>query len=517
MKMENSSVLYSIIPDLVSEEIKENIFESLKNINSIIQDEIFIMFNDFKREYSKDPSIDPIHIYDRNEIRRNMVTSIDMSNTKKFAGEDLKLIRYCTVFNNMIERIENKIKDNKLFSESLNDLFGSIDIDNKKDYTINYNDEHTVSMDIGLRDSILIVLMLCTYVFHDTNNFLLEFGDYVCDMNDLNNFRLYIDSTYKLFHSMIHKCNSEYSKVNVFNQFVLMQTYLFIKSLVFINKFNGSNNFIDGDLLQNNCERDCIVSKDGCSIVFPNAILCSIYLWNQKYAWFNMELFNKFLKKYGNTIKTLGYYVLSREKFNALYGIGILYGLRFTSLSDVNKYQNENVISLFRGTDQRSMKSSDINDNLIIDHNGAISITIKENTKTMKRKNIIIELQTGYPIGNNMIPGGISAIHSYIIFDINSKVDFNVYGIYYTESTLINKINEIGAGKDIGYIEYNKDVNEHVSGGNLKEKIKDNLMIYLMYIIIVLLLVVICSVSLYIKSDDSIVNPEIDLLSKSLL
>ena len=513
MKMEKSSVLYSIIPDLVGEEIKENIFESLKNINNIIQDEIFIMFNDFKREYSKDLSIDHMHIYDRNEIRRNMVTSVDMSNTKKFVGEDLKLIRYCTVFNNMIERIENKIKDNKLFSESLNDLFGSIDTDNQIDYTINYNDEHTVSIDIGLRDSILIVLMICAYVFHDTNNFLLEFGDYVCSMDNLNNFRIYIDSVYKLFHSMIHKCNSEYSKVNVFNQFVLMQTYLFIKSLIFINKFNGSNNFIDGELLQNNCERDCIISKDGCSIVFPNVILCSIYLWNQKYAWFNTELFNKFLKKYGNTIKTLGYYTLSREKFNALYGIGILYGLRFTSLSDVNKCQNENVISLFRGTDQRSMKSGDINDNLIMDHNGAISITIKENTKTMKRKNIIIELQTGYPIGNNTISGGISSIHSYIIFDINSRVDFNVYGIYYSENNLINKINEMRAGKDIGYIEYKNDVNGYISGGNLK----DNLMIYLMYIIIVLLLIIICSVTLYIKSDDSIVKPDVGLFSKSLL
>ena len=510
--MENSSILYKIIPDLIDAEVKENLFESLSKINNIIQDEVFIMLNDFKREYSKDPSLDPIHIYDRNEIRRNMVASVDLINTQKFAGEDLKLITYCTVFNNMIERIETKIKDNNLFSESMNELFGSIgnkvNIYDAKDNII-YNDEHTVSMNIEFRDSILIILMICVYAFHDSNNFLLEFGDYVCNVNNLNDLRIYIDSVYKLFHSTIHKCNTEYSKVNVFNQFVLMQTYLFIKSLVFINKFNGSNMFIDGNLLQNNCERDCVISKNGCSIVFPNAILCSIYLWNQKYAWFNMELFNKFLEKYGNTMKTLGYYILSREKFNVLYGIGILYGLKFTSLSDVNKFQNENVV----------MKSSEINDNLIMDHNGAISITIKENTKTMKRKNIVIELQTGYPIGNNKISGGISSIHSYIIFDIDTLVDFNVYEICYTKNTLINKINEIGAGKNVGYIEYRKDYTDKhiIDGGNLKEKIKDNLMIYLMYIIITLLLIIICSITIYIKSDDSIEKPNIGIFSKSLL
>lgn len=506
--MENSSVLYKILPDLIDAKIKENFFESLSKINDIIQDEVFIMLNDFKREYFKDPSLDPIHIYDRNEIRRNMVTSVNLANTQKFTGDDLKLITYCTVFNNMIERIETKIKDNNLFSESINELFGSINNEVDVYNTINYNDEHTISMNIGFRDSILIILMICVYVFHDSNRFLLEFSDYVCNANNLNDLKVYIDSTYKLFHSTIHKCNFEYSKVNVFNQFVLIQVYLFIKSLAFINKFNGSNTFIDGNLLQNNCERDCVISKNGCPIVFPNAILCSIYLWNQKYAWFNTELFNTFLKKYGNTMKTLGYYVLSREKFNALYGIGILYGLKFTSLSDVNKFQNENV----------TMKSSDINDDLIMDHNGAISITIKENTKTMKRKNIVIELQTGYPIGNNKISEGISPIHSYIIFDIDARVDFNVFEICYTKNMLINKINEIGAGKNVGYIEYKDYTYKYViDGGNLKEKIKDNLMIYLMYIIIMLLLIIICSITIYIKSDDSIEKPNIGTFSKSLL
>lgn len=505
-----------MIPDLITAEVKEKVFESLSKINNIIQDEVFILFNDFKREYPKDITLDPIHIYDRDEIRRNMVMSVDLVNTKNFTGEDLKLITYCTIFNNMIEKIENKIKNDNLFSDSLNELFGSTN--ERPQFDIGYDDNHEVFINIGSRDTTLIILMLCVYIFHDTNKFLFDFCDYVLhDTDILNNFKGCIDLIYKLFHSMIHKCNFRYDKNNVFNQFILMQTYLFIKSLVFVNKFNGSNKFIDGDLLQNNCERDCLISKDGCSIVFPNVILCSIYLWNQKYSWFNMKLFNDFLEKYGNTIKTLGYYVLTREKFNMLYGIGILYGLKFTSLSDVNKFQNENVVSLFRGTDQRSMKSNEINDDLIMEHNGAISITIKEKTKTIKRKNIIVELQTGYPIGNNMINGGISSIHSYIIYDINSKVDFNIYEICYKESVLINKINEIGAGKDIGFIEYKNNFNGGSANDSVKEKIKDNMMIYLMYIIIVLLLVVICSITMYIKSDDSIVKPNITAFDKSLL
>ena len=513
IEMENRNVLYNILPNLVDTGIKQDAYNSLVNINEKIIDELYIILNDFKREFFKDVTLDPMHLYDRNEIRANIVRSVNTYNiSEQFVGEDSKLITYCVVFNNMVERIEKIMSDNDLFTDSLYKLFG---LSNKIiNVSIEYTDEHTIKLDIGSRDTVLIIIMLCVYIFHNVEDFLLNFGEYVCNINNLHDFREYLDTIYKPFHSMIHKCNTDYNKDNVFNQFLLIQTYLFIKSLVLISKFNGSNKFINCKLLQNSCERDCSISKDSSAIVFPNVILCSIYLWNQKYSWFKMDLFQTFLNKYGNTIKTLGCYVLSREKFNVLYGFGVLYGLRFMSLSDVNESQSENVI----------MNSNDINDKLMLEHNGAISITIKDENKTMKRKNLIIELQTGYPIGNNEISSNVQAIHSYIIFDVYAEIDFNIYGICYAEKDLINVINSLGKGKEVGYIEYAEQYdNTYLTGGDgtfddmLKIKIKNNISIYLMYIIIVLLIIVICSVTFYVKQDNTIAKPSITTFDKSLL
>ena len=104
IEMENRNVLYNILPNLVDTGIKQDAYNSLVNINEKIIDELYIILNDFKREFFKDVTLDPMHLYDRNEIRANIVRSVNIYNiSEQFVGEDSKLITYCAVFNNMIE------------------------------------------------------------------------------------------------------------------------------------------------------------------------------------------------------------------------------------------------------------------------------------------------------------------------------------------------------------------------------------------------------------------------------
>ena len=448
-----------------------NVLNTLKEeidlFRTTISDEIFILLNDFKRLFKNNDTA----IYGRDEYRLKIISSIEFPDISRFTGDDEKLIRYCVVFNNMIDKIENKINLN---SEAIYNNLGY----KNESYTIKY-DNNSKNIHVGKRSVTLMLIMLYVQYYEDIEHFLNEFIEYVIPNVKIEirseNMMEYINTIYRIVHSMIHKCNESYNSNSEFNQFILIELFSFIESLVFINKYNGSYKMIDSNILIHECnESGCMISKLGCSKIFSNIILSSIYLWNSKYDWFDTNKFNDFVNKYGNIIKTLGKFVLYKDKYNIMYALTILYGLQFINMKD---------------TRESIVKSNEINEDILLSHNGAISISIKDN------KNLVVELQTGYPIGKNNYSSGFDSIQSYVIFDPFCKNMYNILKVCYSTKELTNELNKLGNN---GYEEYIRQGDKKIMGGYNEYDVK----IHLMYILLLLLFIILCSISYYMYFDE---------------
>ena len=504
----------------------ENITEELINSNEVnINDETFILVNDAKNKFG--PSDENIYMNDSK--RQSMIRSIDYDGLEnKFNGNDLQMMKLCRVIDKMIELIENKFNETGVL---------------KNDKVIEWFD---VGNDVGRnKDRILTLILLMIYLWKngDGGNFVKNLIECVFNVgggsnvnndgtndnvnvenedmnndtinnvnieNDINNNNdtnnndaarpfitsninegKYISKMYKLCHKLMHKCDGS----NTSDIFCIMETFMLFKCFVILRKFTGSNKYINSELITDYCE---ICEATNGNKVFSNAILCSIYLWNSKYDWFDMSKFNKFLNKHGNIMKTLGYYVMSREKYNVLYALGLMYELKYFGSNDITNNDNDTVIKLNK-----------INDNLIIEHNGAISIKSKQN-------NYIIELQNGQPIGtNSKVSTGPESIKSYIIYDVCSKNEYNVSNISYSIKDLIKSISQIIQSSDSSLV----TVNDHLltKGGDFKEMFKSNMMNDLLYIIIFAMFVLIVIISYYVCTDKNINHYKLTKYDKSLL
>ena len=567
-----SDNLINILPDTINISDREELTKSISNIYNEIIDELFIIVHDVRRIPGKSfLTLD--EVYGQDEQRKQLVNSVGVNNVLKFLDHDQHVLTYCTIFDAMMENIEKKIKEKNLWTPVLNKLFGnnnspldSIDI--------KYDDKHRVTLNTGTRHLTLIVTLLClydtdlatTFLKHVSESFtsiLPESSSFKVDIN--SGCDVFSKSLYIIIHQIIHRCNNEYTRENVFNQFALTEVYLFAKALAYMSRFNGSNEFINGNLIRDSCDYKCLLSVDGTSIVFTNVILCSIYLWNSKYSWFKTNLFADYLSRYGNGMKTLAQCLMSRDKYNILYGLGFLYSIKFINISETNPYQGETLV----------MNSNKIDADLILSRNGALIITvIDRSSKVIRRVNLVVEVQSDHQIGKS--PNTPMNLHSIpiesrgwscVVYDIYSNNKYNVSRIFYLMSKLRELIQDIGSpdgtkvspeldfdNKEIGYVDYSKDSNDisngdsndisngdsnptdmKIQGGKGKQsfssstdgtlnsllnsvkcKFTSNMTIYFMYAILVVFIIVLIASTIYFKKAN-VAEVKQNVYDKSLL
>lgn len=416
-------------------------------LNDLARDEIFIILNDFKRIFSSPD--EELNLYDKNEFRMKILNSIDLNNLPGYdlSENEMKLMKYCKIVVEMIDRIIKKVSD---------------------------------------EDRVMIKkqILFCIHEFHDTNKFLNEFFNIV--INEMIKSTETANITYsqvscKKYLKLLNKLFVPLIG-NSTKQSIQMETYIFIKSLVVLSKFDGPNDYIDSEIIE-------IPFNPEINKIFSNSILCHIYLRNLDCKWFNRNKFDKFLNENGgNLMKEMGNYMLRKDKFNEMYAIGLMI---YSEI--MNDERNA------------KMKSNEITNDMLKQNNGAISINV-ENSKylVVELHEFNVEDMKNVNNTNNTLKSN----DSYIIYDINCNNKFNIRNIAYSLNELIEYINEFNMNPisnftsiDIITIRQNNSI--HKSYKNV-----------LLYFIILILIISICII--ITSSTNPSDSPRITIFDKNL-
>lgn len=408
-------------------------------LNDLARDEIFIILNDFKRIFSSPD--EELNLYDRNEYRLELLNSIDLNNLPGYdlSENEMKLMKYCKIVVEMIDRIIKKVND---------------------------------------EDRLMIKkqILFCIHEFHDINKFLNEFFDIV--INETTDIK-YSQVSCKNYLKLLNKLFAPLIK-NSANHSIQMETYIFIKSLIILSKFDGPNDYIDSEIIE-------IPFNPEINKIFSNSILCCIYLCNLDCKWFNRNKFDKFLNENGgNLMKEMGNYILRKDKFNEMYAIGLMI---YSELSNDEK--------------SAKIKSNEITNDMLKQNNGAISINV-ENSKYL-----VVELHEFNTEGIKNVNNTLKSDDSYIIYDINCNNKFNIRTIAYSLNDLIEYINEFSMNPVSNFTSI--DVITIRQNNSIHKSYKNALLYFIILILIISICIIITS------STNSSDSHRLTIFDKSLL
>ena len=417
---------------LFSHSFNQEAIEAAFNILDIVKtkcaDEFFIILNDYKRALNiNDGNGNGADIYQGDNVRSRLVNEVntdclkDMSST----SNEYKIMAEVCVIIGMVERIEQHLLNNSDEYKLIFDMFGKSREDvnmmngviaggartDWSEFSIAYdNDSHEIVLKPGVRDLTLIVIVLILFTMFEGDEWVFEFYKHInvhyhhgrplaasqeFDQPSLNKSIQEDEITtgmspkeingrvFRKFHSLIHTLNKGYNVRTLSAQFALVQVWSLIKSLIILNRWNGTTDYIDSSVLMDKEEYECELIHNGIEAAFSNILICSIYAFNGRYGWFDMDKFNRFVSFYGNSVKTLSVFIMDREKYATLYGLGVLYALRYANISLSNTIW----------TNVQKMKIEEIGMDFLSASNRAMLFTVPD-TKIPKKLNYyVLEVQ----------------------------------------------------------------------------------------------------------------------------
>lgn len=341
----------------------DNLDSSLNMLHETCKDEFIVLFNIIK--YATD-DVPNLNLFSKEQLNivHNATKAVDTIDKSE------RLLYSVNVMGEMFEKIENEIKLNNGRYSSINVLFGSTSGSNDNDrleiikggIKLEQNNYGKYNIYIESRETVLIACLLVLFKFYNVNVFI---------KNIENN----IGNTDELLHNLVHLMNDEYNEERIKNMFNIVQGVKFIQAVKTLLNWNGEKNKID---IQNlNILGECSLLGDDLEFTFSLVILSGIYAFNSKYDWFNFKLFEEFINKHGNAVKTLGVFLTDKENYNVMYALGILYSLRFINVLQTNE---KNVVEL---------KLNDLSINDFKRNNGAFVCTINNHSYVLEMQDYI--------------------------------------------------------------------------------------------------------------------------------
>lgn len=489
-----------------SEQALEQLFRVLDKIRLDSSDELFIILNDFKYTLAMSEEDNGDIIYSNNELRQQIINSVNKQCLKDInkSSNEYKVMSEILTITSMFERIEKRLIAKPDEYKPLFDMFGKIRTDtndtndtnmfslqggtnssnNSSTYEelfdISYNDNSEIVLTIGSRDLTIITVLLILYVFYDSDsyafnlykhiNFHYHHGNKLDDTQAFDSIATnpsmkaeeidqgmsinqILNISYGKFHSLIHLMNKDYNINSLTAQFSIIQVWLLFKSLLVISKFNGTTDYIDVKAVLANDEVNCSLIHNGIEPAFSNILLCSIYSFNLKYDWFDLDRFNSFINAYGQTVNTLSVFIKDREKYNVLYALGLIYALRYTNISLSNK--------LFKK--QINVQINDLSTEWLTSSNRAMLFTVKDPKVAKKLNYFVLEIQDrvlyvsntlngqnesneSYNINNQVMNDNRNCLVSFIVYNVMKQSKNNIDYICYDIDDLKKVLNDYKNG-----------------------------------------------------------------------
>lgn len=432
-----------------------------KALNKQVQDEMYIITNDFKRlfpKYDEDTTRDDFeNVYGKDEHRKEIVRNVKVPDLEKEMSKDgmsenvERLVKYCFVFDAMVEIVSEKL--NKTADVWRSGYGNKVDVlvmmvlimythgggdggEDDEDDNAEYMNEH---LDIG------------NYL-NELDEYMLPSDGYEGDVNMI-----------EFLQNSIRECESNEGK------FVLREFDSFVEALKLINQSSSNVKRIDVNLLLKVVGGGC---DDVISSILTNSLLCSIYLHNRKCEWFDESEFRNYLQRSDcgeNMLELLGEIVLSRRDYNVLYALCVVCEFQRCYVSGCDGVGYEHVNNHMNN----HMNSNEICDETFMKRNRAIYITLN----CSRKRDLVIELQTDKELGGTP---------SYVVYDISCSNEYNILRIFYSTNELIKGINALGGG-EVGC----SNMKLHGSG---RDDTTFDMKFHLMYLLVVLLVIALCSV-----------------------
>ena len=390
--------------------------------------------------------------------------SLDFESSHKF-------LQYISLISNTLSYVDKIIQQRII----LDKLFGCCSVNDKNsggmdNLPLYYDDEHKIILNNKCRYISLICLAMWIYATRNESEILhlIDFIKHLRTSGSGDDAPLF-----DVFHKFIH-LSKKYSVEDVEFKFKITQSYLLMKSLYILSKYDDSgsrNDRINHDIIYDECEFDCMLVKSGSDTVWSNVVLSSIYLFKSKYDNFNLDRYDKFTKFYSNTIIGLGSIFKSRANYKYLYAMGILLSLKFLNINNTNENSGEAII-----------KSDVVTDDMFSENNDAFCVAVKRNakSKTIVKRNIVVEKQ----------------VDAYLIYDVFSKELSNIRDVYYSLSDLNKGLS--GENKE--------DVIGIINGGSFQ---CHNLALFVSYLIVIVMFIIV--IALIIKNNNNNGNALIPL------
>ena len=511
----------SLFSHSFSEQALEQIYGILDKVRLQCADEFYIILNDFKHALSMNEEGDGDIVYTNNNTRLSIIQSIDKQQILKDinnSSNEYKILSEILNLTGMFERIENHLLDNSDSYKPLFNMFGKSDNGNDSNlvslslkggarneyqpFSISYNEKSEIILQIGSRDLTLIVVLLVIYLFFDSNDYVfnlynhinfhyhhgitgkLEASDVYDNIANNPNMRNetinsgmsvneILNISFNKFHNLIHIMNSNYNINSLTVQFCIIQVWIMFKSLILLNKYNGTNEYIDIKNITANKELDCSVIHDGIEPAFSLALLCSIYSFNSKYGWFDINRFNAFVNAYGQTVKTLSVFITDREKYNTLYALGSIYALRYTNISLSNKMFEHQI----------TKQIDDLTTEWLTNSNKAMLFTVKSPKADRKLNYFVLEVQDrvlyisntintqnestdSFSINNQVMNDNRNYLNSFIVYSVlkpeKNNIDYICYDIDDLKTVLTDYKNGLRNPIMKRTNNYNVDIDESI-------------------------------------------------------
>ena len=473
----------------------EYLHQDLERLYQNCNDELFVLFNDYKRYWSilgKDG--DGEGLYTNNAIRSELAGQVNLSclDGMNKTSNEYRLMVEILVMASMIGLIDKHLVDNVNEYRVLYDMFGKrinasgvkqtkydvdaqlrVDNEEVERFSIGCDDNGKVKIITGTRDMALIAILLIGYM-HFGNDWVMDFYTHMSRVNgESGEYNVPAEMNSKVFskfHELIHLLGKSYTVRNIEAQFALVEVWSLVKALLIAQTYNGSTDSIDSSV------------------------------------------------------------VIDREKYNALYAFSIIYALRFANVSLSNTtFENVVDVPIDKLSNEFLTKS-----NRAMLFNVPDVRLVHEHTKGSKSNYYVIEVQDrvlyvsnklygrhesddSYAINQQVMNDNNNKVYSYVIYNVlNNKLN-NVEYICYSIDELRNVLKEYKEGKRGLVYERARDAEVNIDAEiDVMKKTIDNSN-FVLRVVSVLLLITVIIYYLYANKNRDKLRRKITVYDKSLL
>ena len=423
----------------------EKLENELKQLYDELSDEFYIIMNDYKNNLRFNENG---NVYDKNQQRQLKATLNNLTTNLNTSSIEYKILYEVMIIYKMIESVEQHLLNHISNFEALFTLFGSQNYkpnDESKTspshFTIAYNKKSEIEIIPGIRDLTLTSILLTLYLNRDISDWANDFFIHIDNLYKPDNEPKSanpIHGLYFKFHSIIHILNDNYNLNNIKLEFAIISVFSLLRASYLLFN-NYSTDFINIDELMSETEKKCSIIRSGIIPTFSNIVCCSIYVFNSKYDWFNLDQFDNYIKFYGNTLRTLSIFIIDREKYNSLYALGSLYALRYANISLSNNMWS-NVVQLSPQELSLSSFASSNRALLFMTHDKQIHDKISYYVLEVQdrvfyasnTKNAINESIDSQNINEQVMNNNQNVVNSFIVYNISNHKPNNIDVICYS-------------------------------------------------------------------------------------